>query len=438
MRGFQLSVGNLFAGIGLVFSLFLSAAVTVAQGRPDGGLRFDRLDRNNDGKLSRAEFKGPSAAFDRLDQNGNGFLTKQEIRQTQRDSFSSRIPQGSNQRRDKTEAIQKTLVYIDTHNHLAGLIGSASRGQRKDYFGAAQAALATMDQVGMRFNLLMPPPQTTDQHNKYSVDELLDVAKRYPDRFALLGGGGTLNPIIQEAVQAGRVTNDMRSRFERHAEDLIRKGVVGFGEMTAEHLSFNPTHPYVAAPPDHPLFLQLADIAARHDVPIDLHMEAIPKEIRLPTRLKSPPNPQTLTANIANFERLLAHNRQARIVWVHLGWDSIGYRTPEMTDELLERHGNLYMSIRIVPLKDPQARPENRMVDRDGRVSTKWLALLKKHADRFVIGSDEFYLSPQMRMSRHPSTGSTEATISFLLALPSDLARKIGYENAVRIYRLDR
>jgi hypothetical protein len=45
--------------------------------------------------------------------------------------------------------------------------------------------------------------------------------------------------------------------------------------MTAEHAPSST--PYETAPPDHPLFLLQADIAAQRDVPIDLHMEAFPK-----------------------------------------------------------------------------------------------------------------------------------------------------------------
>jgi hypothetical protein len=46
----------------------------------------------------------------------------------------------------------------------------------------------------------------------------------------------------------------------------------------------------------------LADIAAEHGVPIDLHMEAVPEDMALPAGLKSPPNPPQLHANIAALQ----------------------------------------------------------------------------------------------------------------------------------------
>jgi hypothetical protein len=47
----------------------------------DDGDRFDRLDRNNDGRLSLAEWQGPRDLFERLDLNRDGFLTRDELRQ---------------------------------------------------------------------------------------------------------------------------------------------------------------------------------------------------------------------------------------------------------------------------------------------------------------------------------------------------------------------
>ena len=76
----------------------------------------------------------------------------------------------------------------------------------------------------------------------------------------------------------------MQKKFKERAEELLREGVVGFGEMTAEH--FDGSTPYQYAPADHPLYLMLADIAAEHDVPIDLHMEAVPQDMPLPAGLE--------------------------------------------------------------------------------------------------------------------------------------------------------
>lgn len=55
-------------------------------------------------------------------------------------------------------------------------------------------------------------------------------------------------------------------------------------------------------------------------MPIDIHMEAVPDDMPLPLGLNPSHNPGILKANISAFERLLSHNRKAKIIWAHAGW----------------------------------------------------------------------------------------------------------------------
>src|SRR4029453_11932280 len=48
----------------------------------DRGDRFDYLDTNNDGRISRAEWHITAERFDALDDNRDGFLTRAEVRGT--------------------------------------------------------------------------------------------------------------------------------------------------------------------------------------------------------------------------------------------------------------------------------------------------------------------------------------------------------------------
>lgn len=328
-----------------------------------------------------------------------------------------------------TARADSSLPIIDTHSHLIRSLGGGTRrnSAREDIEAVASAALSAFGQYGIRLEILSPPPFPPDRAGAYGLQELQRIARGHPDRFAFTAGGESLNPMIQETAP-DRVTSEVRQRFERVAEAIARSGAAGFGELAAEHFSaveFHQRHPYESTPPDHPLFLELADIAARYDMPIELHMEAIPQDMTFPNpSLMGPPNPPVLKANIAALERLLDHNAKARIVWIHAGWDWSGERTVPLMRGLLKRHPNLYMSVthggRLGSRKTSPFRP-------DGSLKPGWLAMLRAFPDRFMVGSDQFFDQGSQRLS---------VARRFVDALPPELARQIAIENAAHIYRL--
>jgi predicted TIM-barrel fold metal-dependent hydrolase len=231
--------------------------------------------------------------------------------------------------------------------------------------------------------------------------------------------------MIIESARTGQASPELQKKFKERAEAILAAGAVGFGEMSAEH--FPSATPYEYAPPDHPLLLLLADIAAQHDAPITIHMEAVPQDMDLPAPLKSPPNPPRLHANIAAFERLLTHNPRAKIVWAHLGWDNTGYRTPELTRRLLEAHPNLFMEIKLDPVDTGKATPLTNGAS--GTLKPEWQKLFTDFQDRFVMGTDQHY--PQ---SSGPQRW--QAAVLLFNQLPVAVRQKIGTENAIRIYHL--
>lgn len=323
------------------------------------------------------------------------------------------------------------IPWIDTHVHLIG-----DRGPSMDYRGAVAAALAVMEESGIQKMILMPPPQVEGMAPGDS-DSFLPALKGQLARFAFLGGGGSLNPLIQ-ATPPEAVDDRVRRRFEAKAADILKSGAAGFGEMTAHHLSATTGHPYESTPADHPLFLLLADITARHGAVIDFHFDVVAEDMKTPDWLASPPNPAVFRANLPAFERLLAHSREARIVWAHAGSDQLGHWTAELSRRLLGAHPNLFMSLRMGPGRAPQNHP----LTMSGELKPEWLRLFQDFPDRFVLGGDQFIASPSARGSGPGLTFAQRApmmrqrTRLLLEALPPDLARKIASENAIRLYKL--
>ena len=305
--------------------------------------------------------------------------------------------------------------YIDVHTHL----------DETNVDGSMQSAIRAMPEENLAKIVFMPSPFTLADASRFDVERLLPGAKKFAGKIYVLGGGGTLNPTVIEAARTGDAGPEIQKKFKERAEAILAAGAVGFGEMATEH--FPSSTPYEYAPPDHPLFLLLADIAAQHDVPISIHMEAVPQDMDLPAPLKSPPNPPRLHANIAGFERLLSHNPRAKIIWAHLAWDNTGYRTPELMRKLLDAHPNLYMEIKVDPVDTGKSSPLANGAS--GTIKPEWLKLFSDFPDRFLIGTDQHYpegSGPQR----------WQAAVLLFNQLPAAVRQKIGTENAIRIYHL--
>jgi predicted TIM-barrel fold metal-dependent hydrolase len=142
----------------------------------------------------------------------------------------------------------------------------------------------------------------------------------------------------------------------------------------------------------------------------------------LPPDLNSPPNPSQLHENISAFERLLAHNPRAKIIWAHLGSDGTGYRTPDLCRRLLQKYSNLYMEIKL----DPKAPGKNFLMAGE-KVKPDWLTLFEDFPDRFIIGSDQHYPEPS-------GPARWQQVVLLFNQLPADLRRSIGTENVAHIY----
>ena len=141
--------------------------------------------------------------------------------------------------------------YIEAHTHF----------DEKNPAAAVDAALKSMQHQNATMIFFLAPPDTFDHPGKFDTDVIIPYLKKYPEKFRYLGGGGTLNAMIQQSVRSQDAGPEVQKKFRAKAEELLGMGAIGLGEVTAEH--FPSSTPYQYAPADHPLFLLLADIAAR-------------------------------------------------------------------------------------------------------------------------------------------------------------------------------
>ena len=310
--------------------------------------------------------------------------------------------------------------YIDVHTHI----------DKARAVESIEDAVRAMPRENNAMYLILPSPFPAQSARSFDIELIQEAARKFPGRIAAMGGGGTLNPMLQEAANAGRTSPELEKRFRDRAHEIVRLGAVGFGEMSGSHRPSASTPFYYSVLPDHPLLLLLADIAAEAGLPITLHLEAVPETMPVPASwlVQGLAPPRELHANIASLERLLAHNARAKIVWAHGGWDNTGFRTPELCRLMLQAHRNLYMELKIDPKRPGLNSPLTGGAS--GTLKPEWLKLFQDFPDRFVAGSDQHYPMPDDDVQRW------EGVVTLFNQLPEDLRRKFGVENVYRIYRL--
>ncbi len=330
-----------------------------------------------------------------------------------------------------TDGDDTTSVYgIDVHQHLAS---------NADFSAAALNLLASMDSLGINLALLMPPPSSGDPAYAahYDYTDLKATIDANSERFGLVGGGKVLNGVIHQFVLADSTpTAADLDAFEADARAIAQAGAAGFGEMTVLHLSYKKSHPFIEVPANHPMFLRLADVAADVGMPIDIHLELCSEKRPLPTLFLTPPegnNPDSLQANLAQFGSLLAHNRRANIVWVHVGWDNIGDMTTAQLRTMLTAHPNLFMALKMLDNPGQLQDMDNRPLDISGNIQSDWYDLIVEFPDRFILGADEFFGDG----NETAGSPSTAGTWSILGELPDSVAVKVAGDNAKAVYRLE-
>src|SRR5690349_5141507 len=164
----------------------------------------------------------------------------------------------------KSSSASRTAVaalspYIDVHAHL----------DENDVDGSMQSAVRAMPEENLSRIVFMPSPFTLADANRFDVERLAPAAKKYSGKIAVLGGGGTLNPMIIEAARTGDVGPEAQKKFRERAEAILTAGAAGFGEMAAEH--FPSATPYETAPPDH----QIGRASCRERVEVSVVAGAI-------------------------------------------------------------------------------------------------------------------------------------------------------------------
>lgn len=116
------------------------------------------------------------------------------------------------------------------------------------------------------------------------------------------------------------------------------------------------------------------------------------------------------------LEILFRHNPRARIVWAHTGFST----APEKVAAYLERYPALWCELSY----------RYGITGEGGRLTSEWRRLFERYPDRFLVGSDTW---TDARWEQYGPI--MEGYRGWLSQLPREVAEKIAYRNADRLFR---
>jgi hypothetical protein len=222
--------------------------------------------------------------------------------------------------------------------------------------------ISEMDKAGVSVSLLYPIDGNDDSSS-------LEAISKYPGRFITFVDTPD-SPQPSTWLTQGQT-------FLTFAEAQLKTGkFYGIGETNLRYYSGEITPPpTVYVSPDTSLWLQLVDLSAKYHVPTSFHFV-----------------PDDPVANAA-FEKMLSHNKDAILIWAHLGFNNMPLNSATLNDFLL-RYPNLYFDTAgIQNMQNPLPQSNSnwaRLADQSnsGQLKEEWRKFFETWNSRILFGSD--------------------------------------------------
>jgi Tat protein secretion system quality control protein TatD with DNase activity len=293
---------------------------------------------------------------------------------------------------------------IDAHGHLGGSFKFAEIIEGMDKNGVSKQIVMARAYPGPEGNSDLP-----------GDDQLaLKLAETYPGRFYPLIGMQL--PMLTGAHKWTAPDANVESLIQLTDRKLASGKFFGIGEFIVRHWAYSPgTH----AEQDNPIYSELmrrfSVLAAKHDVPMVIHMEGYPERVD-------------------DFSRLVKENPNTRYVWAH----NCGRSKAAVIRTLLSRHQNLFCDLGGMTAEAtgygtgwPRKEEFTALIERFGVFFPEMKALYEEFPDRFMVGMDVAH-APSWRIYE----GRVRRSRELLEQLSPDTRAKMAEQDATRIFKL--
>jgi hypothetical protein len=267
---------------------------------------------------------------------------------------------------------------IDAHAHLKDGVGTDAAG-----------LLALYDGAGVQGALLFGEPWSV-------ATAARDLA---PNRFV---------PYLAEGY-ADALNRDSSYMHPAGLDQLFGANVVrGLGEVICRHSAFQLgatggfySAPQNDVPADHPALVEAYRRAGAVGAPVTVHQEWWFAD---------------------ELQRAVRAAPDTTFVWAHAG-----HGCPDVTRQMLDGNPNLLADLSA---RSPWLGPGTQLVRANGSLDPAWAALLRDHADRFLIGFDLFVVAHYQQAYVSQMVGYYRGLLGLL---DPGVAATIAYQNAARI-----
>jgi hypothetical protein len=315
----------------------------------------------------------------------------------------------------RAEAQESRLKLVDVHNHLP-------RGLTLEHL------INLMDENSISITVLMPTFYGGNKPDGQGISDeklILDYAQRKPDR--IIPFMGMQRPVLLDKKRWEQ-PDAQAERLLRFTESQLRTGSFkGMGEFILWHYGYRyPSGAWgekIKIPADSPLMFRFLDLATKYNVPVNIHYE-IDEE------------------SLPYLKKMLEYGRQAVIILAHNG----GRADIPTLQTILNDYPNVLIDWSGMShfggygLTDPPGigkgytwYVKNPIEIGNGHLRSAWKPFAEQYQDRIIgIGFDGAH--PEQFINTEVYNRALAAFRSMLSDLSPEAARKIGYENAERLF----
>jgi len=258
-------------------------------------------------------------------------------------------------------------------------------------------------------------PPTTDE-------TVIGIAQSHPGQMFVLAG---MQRPDFTFMDWNAPTNAAQRILLEIDQKLAQRKVVGIGEVLVRHWAYPGDggqigrHGEITQSFDSVFIRQIASIAMRHDVPVVIHMEAYPELV-------------------GQLGRVLNELPQFKLVWAH----GCGRLNPLKIQELLENHPALYCDLSNMTNTGgygsgwPRAELFTSKMEDGGVFLEPYKKVILNFPDRFFVGMDVAHQSRWVMEKGNTFEKRVQRTRELLGQLPIQTARKLAFENAIQIFKI--